>query len=98
MSCRRGDRVVVRSPRGLELGTVLCPSSDRQRRLLMHTPVGEILRLGSGEDERVAGQRQELSQEIIGAARGLADAATLPLEILDAEVLLDGQLAILLYL
>src|SRR5206468_2828447 len=46
----RGQRVVVRSDRGTELGEVLCAATDRTALFLENPVKGEILRLASSED------------------------------------------------
>lgn len=85
----RGARVVIRSPRGVEIGTVLCPSWS-----LAHSPAldaGEVLRPAGDEDDALAGART--SQGI--AILDMAALTTLPLTFLDVEVMLDGSAAIL---
>ena len=44
LTCSRGERVVVESPRGLEMGVVLCRSTPRHARLLHGAAVGRLLR------------------------------------------------------
>src|SRR3954454_1661611 len=46
----RGQRVVVRSDRGTELGEVLCPANDRTALFLKNPVRGEILRAATAED------------------------------------------------
>ena len=46
----RGQRVVVRSDRGTELGEVLCPATDRTALFLENPIQGQILRPASPED------------------------------------------------
>jgi cell fate regulator YaaT (PSP1 superfamily) len=94
MPLRRGDRVVVRGSRGLELGTVLCPTSERQQRLLSHVPCGQLLRSATDEDESLARQRQDQGRRLADETRALVRGLAVPLEILDAEILLDGRQAI----
>jgi hypothetical protein len=94
LECCRGDVVVVRSTRGLEMGKVLCPVSERQQRLLGHTPLGRLLRPATPEDELGAEQKRALSLDLFAEVRRLAVQLSLPVAILDAEVLLDGQRAV----
>src|SRR5262249_60728152 len=54
LACRRGDRVVVRSGRGLELGTVMCGATERHGQLLASTFIGELLRPAAADDEVTA--------------------------------------------
>jgi hypothetical protein len=94
LALRRGDRVVIGSPRGTEAGTVLCAATIGQARLLGATASGPLLRpLGPDDGARLTGFEQ-LAQRLFAAARRHAQAERLALEILDVEVLLDGQQAI----
>lgn len=95
---RRGDRVVVRSPQGLELGTVLCPVTPAHLDYLSQTGVGELLRTATVADEQTVQQAQELGRRIFEEARRLVAELDLPLEILDAEILFDRQQVILHHL
>jgi PSP1 C-terminal conserved region len=95
---RRGDRVVVRSHQGLELGVVLCPATVDHERFLSRTALGELLRPATEEDERAADHGRSLGQRVFEDGRRLAVELSLPLEILDVEVLLDGQRAIVHHL
>jgi hypothetical protein len=94
---RRGDPVVVHSPQGVEVGTVLCPVTPGHGRYLSRTALGQLLRRVSAEDERTAEQRRAQAQRLFEDGRRLAAELDLPLEILDAEVLLDGQQGVLQY-
>jgi hypothetical protein len=98
MSFRRGDRAVVRSHRGLELGQVLCAATPGHARVLPNTTVGQILRPATVDDDLAAERLRGTSQSVFIDARRLAVELALPLEVLDVEVLLDGQHAILHHL
>src|SRR5262245_33047456 len=63
VACRRGDRVVVRGPQGLELGVVMCPVTPAHIRHLSQTQPGELLRLANAEDEHTAEQVRRRSQD-----------------------------------
>ncbi len=95
LDCRRGDRAVVRSHRGLEVGQVLCPATARHARLLPQAPAGTLLRLATEEDERAAERGRRLGQEVFEEARRRAESLGLPLEVIDAEVLLDSDCVVL---
>ncbi len=87
----RGERVVLESPRGLEVGTVLCPASIRQARLLGAVSTGTIQRPVGPEDEIALVGLEERGRRLFNAARDLARQSKLPLEILDVDMLLDGR-------
>jgi hypothetical protein len=87
----RGDRAVVRSHRGLELAEVLCPARPGHARFLPNTTVGTLLRPATPEDEAAALTMRERGQRLFEDGRLLAAELGLPLAVLDAEVLLDGE-------
>jgi hypothetical protein len=96
--CRRDDWVVVRSPRGQELGVILRPASAEHGRLLADHFVGQILRSATDGDLQLAQRMEQRSQKLFDDSRQLAGELNLPLEILDAEIMLDGRQAVLHYL
>lgn len=96
--CVRGDSVVVRTDEGLELGTVLCEATAGHARFLPNTTVGEFVRVVTARDAHVAACLELRAQELFGDARRLVAELALPLEVLDADVLLDGKLARVHYL
>jgi cell fate regulator YaaT (PSP1 superfamily) len=95
LACRRGDRVVVRSHRGLEVGTALRPATPRHAAFLPNTTLGQLLRTVTPGDERKLDAMRERSSTLIARGVELIHELGLPLEMLDAEVLLDGEHAAL---
>jgi hypothetical protein len=98
LSCRRGDRVVVESRRGLELGVVLCPTTPRHARLLADPAVGRLVRRATDADESEARRLRALANTLFEEGRRLAAERALPFEILDVELLLDGRRAVVQHL
>jgi hypothetical protein len=94
MVLRRGDRVVVRTPRGIEIGSVLCPASVRQARLLGATAAGDLLRPLSADDVTRAAELNAVAQTVYDEARRQIGITQLAIEVLDVEILLDGRQAI----
>ena len=94
----RGDRVIVQGDRGLSFGVVLCEATERKARLLGSGPVGRLLRRADAGDEAAQQAMLEREERLFAAARRLAGELDLPMEILDAEVALDGRHVILQYL
>ena len=86
----RGARVVVRGPRGLELGTVLCAPAERFADL---DEDGDLLRAAAAADDAAADRAAALARDLLAAADDLA--AGLPVAFPDAEVALDSAAAIL---
>jgi cell fate regulator YaaT (PSP1 superfamily) len=94
----RGDRVIIESPRGLELGTVLRIAPTEQSGLTELPKSGTILRRMTHEDESNNGRLHSRGQELFADSRRLAQSLGLPIEIVDTEILLDGRQAYLHYL
>jgi hypothetical protein len=86
----RGDRVAVRTDRGVEAGTVL-----EQAASAAVTAVGEVLRPLLQNDEVSLVHQRARAAAILADAEASALAAGLPLLFLDGEILLDGTTAIL---
>ena len=80
----RGDRVVVRGPRGIEYGEVLV--SPKQ----ISPDDGEVLRLATQDDETRTEQFAGLAQELLATAAARSSQSGLPLAFVDIEVTLDG--------
>lgn len=90
-SFERLARVVIRSNRGLEVGTVLGATSTEKGPDLL----GEIVRPLSADDDCCLSQTKQRINEVLAAAQFEADARDLPLSFIDGEMLLDGSQAIL---
>lgn len=91
MCLRRGERVVVATARGQEVGEVLCPAGVRQQQLLGAGPPGLILRLLTEADEARLEQLRERAEGLFEESVRLVRELDLPLEILDVDMLLDDQ-------
>lgn len=89
----RDDAVVVRSPRGLETGVILCPADDRFPASWDATAGGELLRCATASDVAQLADAESLGRTLLATAE--ADAGHLPLTFLDVEVTLDRSAAIL---
>jgi hypothetical protein len=98
LTCHRGERVVVESARGLEMGEVLCSATPGHVRLLVGTAAGRLLRRATPDDECDAKRFRARSHQLCMESRALAADLGLPLEVLDAELLLDGRRLILQHL
>jgi cell fate regulator YaaT (PSP1 superfamily) len=98
LACRRGQRAVVRTHRGLEIATVLGEARPGHAHFLPNTTVGQLLRLATPDDEAADRRRRDSACRLVGEARALAAALALPLEVLDAELLLDGEHAVVHHL
>lgn len=96
--CARGDRVVIETGRGLELGVVLCAATERHARLMAAPAAGRLLRVAGADDEALARRLHQRAQGIFETCRRAAAAQGLPVEILDVELLFDGGRAVVQHL
>jgi hypothetical protein len=94
LACARGQRAVVRTHRGLEIATVLGEARPGHAHFLPNTSVGPLLRLATPDDLRDEHRRRADACRLYEEAGALAATLSLPLEVLDAEVLLDGEQAV----
>src|SRR5918994_7345098 len=86
----RGDRVVVRTPRGVELGEVLCGADERFAGGLDPAAGGDLLRPVGPDDLYIAETRESMGLSLLAEAEG----SGLPVAFLDVEVTLDGSAAV----
>ena len=84
--------VVIRGPRGVELGTVLCRSDGVA---LDASAGGDLVRVATADDRAEAAARESTGLTLLSEAERRAADAALPITVLDAEVMLDASAAIL---
>lgn len=94
----RGDRVVIRSDRGVELAEVLCPASERTTHYLDHPATGEILRSASAEDMVQEAAHQQACDEAFRLCQELIAARRMQMKLVDVEILLGRERIIFYYL
>lgn len=87
----RGEAVVIRSPRGVELGTSLGEMAERYANQLDESAGGELLRVVTDADLADAETAKQLGLQLLSAA----DEFGQPVSFLDVEVTLDRRGAIL---
>ena len=95
IALRRGDAVLLKTPRGIEVGEVLCPASIRQARLLGAQVRGDLLRRLADDDRTRSTDLESRGRMLLDAAHALSAEQDLNLIVLDAEVLFDGRQAML---
>jgi hypothetical protein len=98
VECAHGDRVVVKSRRGVEVGSVLCSVTAGHVRVLGAQPVRPLLRRATGDDETQAERLQLEAESAFAEARRLTDELRLSLEIMDVELLAEPLLLVVHYL
>jgi hypothetical protein len=84
LALARGDRAVVRTPRGDEFGEVLVPLAGGE------SGEGDVLRVATGEDDARGVEYAVRAREVLAAATVASEEAGLPLAFVDVEVTLDG--------
>jgi hypothetical protein len=86
----RGERVIVRGPRGIEAGIVLCEPGEQFTPGL--STEGELLRTATPDDELQIATFHTRESELLAHANASATERGLPLTFVDAELTLDERL------
>lgn len=86
----RGERVIVRGPRGVECGVVLCEPDEKFTPSLCTE--GELLRVATSDDESHIAKFPARESELLSLASSTAAERGLPLTFVDAELTLDDHL------
>jgi cell fate regulator YaaT (PSP1 superfamily) len=94
----RGDEVVVRSDRGLEVGQLLCESSPRAVGLLVEATHGRVLRRLTEDDYRAVERVRELEAEELAACQQFVAQRHLQMELVDVEHLFGGERIVFYFL
>lgn len=96
--CRRGDRVVVHTDRGLELGEVLEAPSSVESSFSGNKPAGELLRVMTEDDQRQLQELNGTDKPVLQECQKLLAERDLPVTVVDAELLFDDQTIIVYFL
>jgi cell fate regulator YaaT (PSP1 superfamily) len=94
----RGQRVVVRSERGTELGEVLSPANERAVRFLENPHRGVILRAATAEDLAAEGRLPEAQDRGFAACREAIARRRLQMDLVDVEVIFGRERIVFYYL
>lgn len=94
----RGDRVIVRTERGLEIGEILLEASERVLSYLIDPPQGQILRRMTVDDEREATRIRRQATEEIKTCERIVSELGLQMELVDVEHVFGGERIIVYYL
>jgi cell fate regulator YaaT (PSP1 superfamily) len=98
VDARRGDTVIVRSERGLEVGEVLCAATPQAMSVIPEPSRGELLRVATEEDHGKLKQLRELREMDYSAATRLIAQHRLPMQLVDVERLFGGERVIFYFL
>jgi cell fate regulator YaaT (PSP1 superfamily) len=98
IACQRGDEVVIRTDRGLELGQVVCAASPRAVELIAEPTHGRIIRVANERDlaerKRLAG----LEGGELATCGRFVEQRKLQMELVDVEHLFGGERIIFYFL
>ncbi|GAB6167439.1 regulatory iron-sulfur-containing complex subunit RicT [Thermostilla marina] len=95
---RRGDQVIVRTDRGLEVGEVLCEATERVVARLDNPGEGTILRLMTNDDRREAERLRKQSIDEMDVCWKWIRKLGLQMDLVDVEHLFGGERIIVYYL
>lgn len=94
----RGQDVVVRTERGLELGEVLCESNPRALETLAEPTKGQIVRVMTNQDAAEQDRIRGLEQEAMDICCRLVGQRSLQMELIDVEYLFGGERVVFYFL
>ena len=94
----RGQRVVVRTERGVELGEVLCTATDRSALFLENPTRGEVVRVATEQDLAQAATLAERQRQGFDACREFIAQRKLQMDLVDVEAILGGERLVFYYL
>jgi nitrite reductase/ring-hydroxylating ferredoxin subunit len=98
LDCSRGDRVLVQTERGTEVGEVLATPGKGGGPPDTQQPTGELLRRMTPADELQARQAGAVPPELLSRCERLLADQQLPIEIIDSEELFDRATIVLYFL
>lgn len=95
---RRGNEVIVRSDRGVEVGQVLCEASDDSLSHLDSPPTGSIVRRVTDDDTSAIDSIDQDRHDKISACKKHIASLDLNMKLVDVETLFGGERIIVFYL
>ncbi len=94
----RGQRVVIRTDRGTELGEILCPATERTASYLEQSVPGEILRLATHEDLEQEAMLIQAQKKAFDVCQELISRRRLRMDLVDVEIILGRERLVFYYL
>lgn len=94
----RGQEVVVRTERGLELGQVLCAATPRAVELIAEPTRGRIVRLLAERDRLERERLREVEEQELKTCTRFVQQRSLQMELVDVEHLFGGERIIFYFL
>ncbi|WP_435015328.1 PSP1 domain-containing protein [Tundrisphaera sp. TA3] len=93
----RGEKVVVRSERGTELGEVLCAATSRTASYLASPARGQVLRLATAEDLQAESRIAARARSGMAACREFAARRRLQMDLVEVESILGDERMVFYY-
>jgi cell fate regulator YaaT (PSP1 superfamily) len=93
----RGQRVLVRSDRGTELGEILCPATDRTASFLENPFRGQILRVATPEDLAAEQRLSDRARQGFDACEEFVARRRLQMDLVDVEAIIGGERMVFYY-
>jgi cell fate regulator YaaT (PSP1 superfamily) len=94
----RSATVVVRTDRGLEAGTALCPATPQALAALPDPTRGDLLRVASADDLKKIQHLKDIEKREFTAAVGLIARHHLAMQLVDLEHLFGGERIVFYFL
>jgi cell fate regulator YaaT (PSP1 superfamily) len=94
----RGQAVIVRTERGLEVGDVLCEATPRAVQLIAEPTHGQIIRRLSPEDTQEVTRLQDCERQEFATCRQLIGERNLQMELVNVEHLFGGERIVFYFL
>lgn len=95
---RRGNEVIVRTPRGLEVGQVLCEAAEDALSHLDNAPSGQVIRQVTTDDANEVNRIDGSRISKLDACQKHIDSLGLEMKLVDVEQLFGGERMIVFYL
>jgi len=98
VEANRGETVIVRSERGLEIGDVLCAATPQTMAAIPEPTRGELLRTATREDHAKLKQLRDLREVDYSAGTRLIAHHRLPMQLVDVERIFGGERIVFYFL
>jgi cell fate regulator YaaT (PSP1 superfamily) len=98
LAYQRGQAVVVRSDRGLEVGEVLCEATPRALQLIAEATHGQIVRVLTADDRQELARIVDRENQEFETCRRFIGQRSLQMELVNVEHLLGGERIVFYFL
>ncbi|MBA63171.1 MAG: signal peptidase [Planctomycetaceae bacterium] len=95
---KRGDRVVIRTNRGLEAGEILCEATENAISQMKNSSNGQIIRIMSSKDSVELDRLQDQQKDYFKRSQQIVARHALDMELAEVEKLFGGERLIIYYI